>query len=153
MKLAAMVVTIVCLAMLTTLAVMSPSDYVDVFGGELNVYARILSLTDCAALEREFEQVEDESRLKERDFPGIRRLVGYMIAAADRLEETECYDPTGLAISRNERAGHSHPTDRSLNAYKDWIWSLAQRFTTTKMAIRFTEDEWIESWQEYWKRA
>jgi hypothetical protein len=34
------------------------SDYMDEFGGNPDVYARILAMTDCAALQNEFDQAE-----------------------------------------------------------------------------------------------
>jgi hypothetical protein len=45
----------------------------------------------------------------------------------------------------------SQPKDRSLDAYKAWVRELAQRLTKTE--LKFTEQEWIESWKEYWGKT
>ena len=45
----------------------------------------------------------------------------------------------------------SRPKDQSLDAYKAWITELARRLTIGKTDITFTEAEWMESWNEYWK--
>jgi hypothetical protein len=44
----------------------------------------------------------------------------------------------------------SHPSDRSLEAYKVWIRELSNRFTTNKPEIKLTQQEWITSWKQYW---
>ena len=69
---------------------MIPSDYEKEFGGDLNVYARIFSLTDCPTLRKEFDQAEEESKRQEFGSPRKKLSVGYMIAAADRMDEIRC---------------------------------------------------------------
>ena len=69
---------------------MTPSDYVKEFGGDLNVYTRILSLTDCLALRKEFDQAEEVSKRQEFGSPRKKLSVGYMIAAADRMDKIRC---------------------------------------------------------------
>ena len=46
----------------------------------------------------------------------------------------------------------SHPNDKSLEAYKVWIRELSSRFTTDKLEIKLTQQEWIASWKEYWNK-
>jgi hypothetical protein len=56
-----------------------------------------------------------------------------------------------MTIQVNDRATHSRPTNRSIEAYKAWITEIAHRLTTEQTAIQFTEAEWIVHWKEYWK--
>jgi hypothetical protein len=45
----------------------------------------------------------------------------------------------------------SRPKDKSLEAYKAWMTELAERLTTEKTGIKWTEKEWIENWKKFWK--
>jgi hypothetical protein len=49
------------------------------------------------------------------------------------------------------RTTFSRPRDKSVEAYKAWIMEIAQRLTTAKELIQFTEKEWLTSWKEYWQ--
>jgi hypothetical protein len=149
MKLAAVAIMIVCMAVLASeaSAFLTALDYVNEFGGDRNVYARILALTDCAALEQEFDKAEAESKRRGRGSPSKKRFVGYMTAVANQLEALGCSD-LGFKLSGS---GNSHPKDESLRAYKKWIWELIQRLTSNKKAIELTEEEWIASWEECWR--
>lgn len=49
------------------------------------------------------------------------------------------------------RTTFSRPRDRSVEAYKAWIMEIAQRLTTAKEMIQFTENEWLTNWKEYWQ--
>lgn len=66
------------------------SDYMDEFGGNPDVYARILTMTDCAALQSEFDQAE--ANLREPGTPQYRWGLGYMKASDDRMIEIGCYE-------------------------------------------------------------
>ena len=55
--------------------------------GSPDVYARISSLTDCSALQQEFDQAE-ANRSISRD-PSIQ--TSYMVAADERMREVGCY--------------------------------------------------------------
>jgi len=55
--------------------------------GSPDVYARIASLTDCSALQQEFDQAE-ANRSISRD-PSIQ--TSYMVAADERMREVGCY--------------------------------------------------------------
>ena len=68
----------------------SPSDYEKEFGGDLDVYVRICSLTGCPALQREFDQAEEESWQEVGRSPRRGALVGYMTAVSDRMEVLRC---------------------------------------------------------------
>ena len=52
----------------------------------------------------------------------------------------------------NNNAAVSRPRDDSFQAYKAWITEIAKKLTTGKNAIKLTEAEWIESWQEFSKQ-
>lgn len=43
------------------------------------------------------------------------------------------------------------PRDMSLEAYKVWFMGVVKRLTREGTEIKLTEDEWIESWKEYWE--
>jgi len=51
-----------------------------------------------------------------------------------------------------EPASGSHPKDMSLEAYKEWIQGLSNRFTSNQGNLRLTEKEWSESWRKYWNK-
>jgi hypothetical protein len=69
---------------------MTPGEYVDAFGGDPYIYALLLLLTDCATLEKEFTQAEEESQQQEYSSPGKKALVGYMVAISDRMIAIRC---------------------------------------------------------------
>lgn len=43
------------------------------------------------------------------------------------------------------------PKDMSLDAYKAWFMEAVKRLTKAGTEINLTEEEWIESWREYWE--
>jgi hypothetical protein len=45
----------------------------------------------------------------------------------------------------------SRPKDKSLEAYKAWITEIAERLTTNRMGISWTEEEWIANWKKFWQ--
>jgi hypothetical protein len=58
-----------------------------------------------------------------------------------------------MQTESSNRVTSSRPKDESLEAYKAWISDIASRLTTKKTTITFTEEEWIENWQEFWKKS
>lgn len=64
---------------------MTLGEYVKAFGGDLAVYAFLLSLRDCTTLEEEFAQAEEESQRQENSSPRKKTLVGYLVAISDRM--------------------------------------------------------------------
>jgi hypothetical protein len=96
MKKAILGIIVLCLASLACGSV-APSqktadDYVNEFGGNADVYARILSMNDCATLQTEFDQAEANSTLQEPGTPQYRWSLGYMKASDDRMKTIGCYD-------------------------------------------------------------
>ena len=57
-----------------------------------------------------------------------------------------------MKIHSGNRAAQSRPKDQSLAAYKAWIIEIAAQLTTKKTMVELTEQEWIESWKEYWQQ-
>jgi hypothetical protein len=55
-------------------------DFIKEFGGNPDVYDRLLSMTDCSKLQDEFD-IADENK-----------NIGYMSAADQRMKEIGCYD-------------------------------------------------------------
>ena len=64
---------------------MTPAECIKAFGGDAHIYALRLSLRDCATLEKEFGQAQEESQLQENDSPGKKALVGYIVAISDLM--------------------------------------------------------------------
>ena len=61
--------------------------------GRAEVYERIAALTDCAALQREFDQAETNGRAARArgDLDLSRISTSYMEAADKRMREAGCY--------------------------------------------------------------
>jgi hypothetical protein len=83
---------ILCLASLACLAptLVTPGDYMEEFGGDITIYTRILEMTDCTELQREFERADEASKLQEPDTPEYKAAIGYRTAADNRMKEVEC---------------------------------------------------------------
>lgn len=60
------------------------ADFVKEFGGNPDVYDRILKMTDCPALQDEFNIAEENTN------------IGYMKAADQRMREIGCYDDSSV---------------------------------------------------------
>lgn len=68
----------------------TPGDYVDRFGGDITIYTRILEMTDCTELQREFEKADENSKLQAAGTQQYNEAVGYRTAANNRIKEVEC---------------------------------------------------------------
>jgi len=73
------------------------NDYVEEFGGNPDVYNRILSMNDCASLQGEFDQAFENSEIQEPGTDQHQWSVGYMTAADDRMKALGCYIQTDSA--------------------------------------------------------
>ena len=60
-------------------------------GGEILVYNRILGMTDCNALQAQFDIAGDNNDLAEPGTAAHKRTLGYMTAADDTMEKRGCY--------------------------------------------------------------
>ncbi len=85
-------VLILCLASLACLGpgLATPGDYVERFGGDITIYTRILQMTDCTELQREFERADENSKQQQPDTPEYKVSMGYRTAADNRMKEVEC---------------------------------------------------------------
>ena len=83
---------LLCLASLACLGptLATPGDYVQEFGGDITIYTRILEMTDCTELQREFERADDNAKLQEPGTQDYRASIGYRTAADNRMKEVEC---------------------------------------------------------------
>ena len=68
----------------------TPGDYVKEFGGDITAYTRILEMTDCTELQREFEKAEANTKMQQPGTEEYRWSVGYRTAADNRMKEVEC---------------------------------------------------------------
>jgi hypothetical protein len=71
-------------------ALLTPGDYVEKFGGDITVYTRILEMTDCTELQREFERADESSKLQAPGTQEYKASIGYRTAAQNRIKEVEC---------------------------------------------------------------
>ena len=83
---------ILCLASLACLgpSLATPGDYVDRFGGDITIYTRILQMTDCTELQREFERADESSKQQDSGTPEYKISIGYRTAEENRIKEVEC---------------------------------------------------------------
>lgn len=61
------------------------------YGGETSVYNRILAMTNCNALQAEFDIADANSDLADPGTAAFKRGLGYMTAADDTMEKRGCY--------------------------------------------------------------
>jgi len=67
-------------------------DYVNEYGGSVELYGYILTLNDCSLLQEQFDLA---SANNERETPGtsaFKMTMGYMKAADDRMKAMGCYE-------------------------------------------------------------
>ena len=83
---------VLCLASLACLGpgLATPGDYVERFGGDITIYTRILQMTDCTELQREFERADESSKRHEPGTLQNKEFTGYRTAADNRMKEVEC---------------------------------------------------------------
>jgi hypothetical protein len=68
----------------------TPYDYVEEYGGNVDVYVRILTLKDCVGLQAEFDQAEENSKEQDASYAERRSSIGRMAAVVDRMERIGC---------------------------------------------------------------
>lgn len=64
-------------------------QYMQEYGGNPDVYAEILALTDCATLQQHFDTAENN--LQAPGTPQRKWGMGYMKASDDRMRDVGCY--------------------------------------------------------------
>lgn len=67
------------------------NGYYDTYGGSQAVYDRIAALTDCDALQHEFDVAAANNDAAEPGTSQHRQTTGYMAAADDRMRAVGCY--------------------------------------------------------------
>src|SRR5687768_13188325 len=78
--------------------VKTANDYIQEYGGNADVYNAILSLTDCAALQEQFDIASENNQRETPGTPGHKQTLGYMTAADDRMKGLNCYDQSNPAL-------------------------------------------------------
>lgn len=73
-------------------AAKTADDYFNEYGGNRDVYARILSLDDCTALQVEFDQASENNLSETPGSPAFKWTTGYMVTADTRMKELGCYE-------------------------------------------------------------
>jgi hypothetical protein len=82
---------LLCLASLACVGTLTtPGEYMEEFGGDVNIYVRILGSTDCTELIKEFEQADESLKQQEPGTQEYRASLGYRTAAESRMKEVEC---------------------------------------------------------------
>lgn len=85
-------------------------DYLQEFGGNRDVYIKILTLADCAALQEEFNIAYSNNS---RETPGsdqFKWTLGYMTAADDQMKYLGCYASTPTIYTPDLRTATPLPT-------------------------------------------
>lgn len=76
----------------TAIPTLSPAQtYFDEYGGNIDVYNQIFSLTDCAALQQMFDQADANLKLQQPGTPQYKWGIGYMAASDQRMKDLACY--------------------------------------------------------------
>lgn len=66
--------------------------FAEEYGGATNAYERVLTLTDCAELQEEFDTAFERSETSEASTDHHKAAVGFMEAADARMSEVGCYE-------------------------------------------------------------
>lgn len=69
----------------------TPEEYLAEYGGRLEIYQNILSLTDCALLQEQFDQASANNARETPGTPQFQWTLGYMRAADERMQNLGCY--------------------------------------------------------------
>jgi len=69
----------------------SVDQYMQEYGGNPDVYTKILSLTDCTTLQQEFDQASANLALQSPGTSQYKWSIGYMKASDNRMKQIACY--------------------------------------------------------------
>ena len=72
-------------------------DYVREYGGNPDIYNRILSLTDCTLLQEEFDIASENNQGAVAGTAEHKETTGYMVAADARMKELDCYSQADVS--------------------------------------------------------
>ncbi len=76
----------------TARATEDASSYVARYGGSIDVYRRIMTMTDCSALQSTFDRAASNNDRTVAGSAEAKWTTGYMSAADDRMRAVGCYD-------------------------------------------------------------
>ncbi len=103
MKQILLAITLLCLAAIACGAAApkakTADDYVNEYGGNLESYQTILSMTDCATLQEQFDTASANNKREQAGTPQFKATLGYMTAADDRMKELKCYGNSGASAT------------------------------------------------------
>jgi len=88
-------------------------DYVREYGGNPDVYNRILSLTDCTLLQEEFDIASENNQRTTPSTAEHKETTGYMVAADARMKELDCYSQADVSqiIAQTSSAANTQTQD------------------------------------------
>jgi hypothetical protein len=69
----------------------TPDEYVSEYGGNREVYAQILSMTDCIKLQEQFDLASQNNSRETPGTPEFKWTTGYMVAADNTMKKVGCY--------------------------------------------------------------
>ena len=70
----------------------NPVDkYLEEYGGMYDVYAEIISLSDCTQLQEKFDIASENNKRETAGTTNFKATLGYMMASDDRMKELGCY--------------------------------------------------------------
>ena len=72
-------------------------DYMREYGGNPDVYNRILLLTDCTLLQEEFNIAFENNQREMPGTQGHKETLGYMTASDNRMKELDCYSQSNVS--------------------------------------------------------
>jgi hypothetical protein len=72
-------------------------DYMQEYGGNPDVYNRILLLTDCTLLQEEFDIASENNQGAVAGTAEHKETTGYMVAADARMKELDCYSQADVS--------------------------------------------------------
>src|SRR3990172_9039381 len=72
-------------------------DYMREYGGNPDVYNRILLLTDCTLLQEEFDIASENNQRATPGSEEYKETIGYMVAADDRMKALDCYSQADVS--------------------------------------------------------
>lgn len=77
-------------------------DYLKEYGGNRDIYIKILALESCSDLQSEFNTASENNSLNEPGTTLYKATIGYMKAADDRMKELSCYKETNSSPTQIE---------------------------------------------------
>lgn len=73
-------------------ALKTVDDYIQEYGGQADVYNRILSLNDCGLLQEQFDIAFGNNEISSPGTSEHKESLGYLTAADDRMKALNCYE-------------------------------------------------------------